>query len=370
MCRSAPTVPERSLLAIHSATRHTLRLVADLVASSQAQVQAERAGSLLWLRGTDLLSLLLEIDAAMTATERDEARAVLLDDELTGDALVSAAMAATSVGQLAARVRSRHIIELADQPERFRSRFQPIVDLDDGATIGHEALLRALDSSDRELPAAELFRAAEAGGWTTTLDRIGRETAIRDAAGWLGDDRLFINFIPTSIYRPEVCLATTLAAADRHGIDLRQIVFEVTETHRTEDVRHLTTVAEHYRSRGASIALDDVGSGYSSLTMVAQLRPEVVKLDMALVQALPDPTAVSIVRSVIQLSHDLGAAVVAEGIETDEQRRVSRDLGADWGQGWLFGRPALPPRGPAGDAAASHATASDATHHEVAATRR
>lgn len=342
-CRSVPVVEDRSLLAIHSATTHTLKLIADIV---DDDVAVSRHGRLLQLTGTNMRRLVLEIDAALTATERLEARAVLLTAGLEGDDLLSAAMAASPIGQLAARVRYEHVTELVAKPERFRARYQQIVDLDDGGIVGYEALLRATDESDRELSAGELFGAASAGGWTNTLDRIGRETAIRDAASWLRDQRLFINFVPTSVYRPEVCLATTTAAANRYGVDLRQIVFEVVETHRTEDIGHLTTVVEHYRSRGASIALDDVGSGYSSLNLIAKIRPDIVKIDMELVQALPDPSATTIVRAVVELSHELGAAVIAEGIETEQQLDIVRELGADWGQGYIYGRPALPSEGP------------------------
>jgi EAL domain-containing protein (putative c-di-GMP-specific phosphodiesterase class I) len=349
-CRSVPVVEDRSLLAIHSATTHTLTLIADLV---DDDVEVSRRGRLLQLTGANMPRLLLEIDAALTATERVEARAVLLDAGLEGDELLGAAMAASPVGQLAARVRYEHLTELVGRPERFRARYQQIIDLDDGGIVGYEALLRATDDADRELSAGELFGAASAGGWTNTLDRIGRETAIRDAAPWLGDQRLFINFVPTSVYRPEVCLATTTAAANRYGVDLRQLVFEVVETHRTEDIRHLTTVVEHYRSRGAAIALDDVGSGYSSLNLIAKVRPDIVKIDMELVQALPDPSATTIVRAVIELSHELGAAVIAEGIETEQQLEIVQQLGADWGQGYIYGRPALPSEGPAAAALAA-----------------
>ena len=339
-CRGVEQVGTgQSTLAVRSTTSHTLRLITDLIGDRH---EVERHGRLLQVRGGNLAPLVLEIDAALTSPEGEEARAVLLDDGPSGDQLLSRAMTATSVKRLAARIRFRHVAQLTEQPERFRSRFQPIVDLVDGQLVGHEALLRATDDRGRELPASELFGAAAAGGWTNALDRIGREVAIRDAAPWLDHGLLFINFVPTSVYRPELCLASTTAAADRHGIDLRQVVFEVVETDRTDDPMHLTTVIEHYRSRGARIALDDVGSGYSSLNLVARLRPDIVKLDMELVQALPDPAAVAIVRAIIDLSRGIDATVIAEGLETEEQRRVAQDLGADWGQGWLFGRPQLP----------------------------
>ena len=105
-----------------------------------------------------------------------------------------------------------------------------------------------------------MFGAAEAAGRIHILDRIGREAALRGAAGWLGDRNLFINFIPTSIYRPEVCLRTTMRAAEAAGVPRNQIVFEVVESHAVEDASHLLSILDFYRASGCRVALDDVGA--------------------------------------------------------------------------------------------------------------
>ena len=338
-CRTGPSVGTSQHLMIRSATAQTLSVVAEIARTHGAAVTPD--GRLCHLEGEGLATLVLAIDAALSATESAEARAVFLSTGASPSAMLEQVMGALSVSELASRERHRDLVDLAGAPDRFYSRFQPIVDLGTGATVAHEALLRARDHAGRELPAGKLFGAAAAGGWTNVLDRIGRETAIRDAAPWLGDGRLFINFVPTSIYRPEVCLATTLAAARRHDVSLSQITFEVVETHRTDDVQQLVSVVEYYRDRGARVALDDVGSGYSSLSLVAQIRPDVVKIDLDLVQRLPDPTSVAIVSAIVALSHSIGATVIAEGIETEEQATASRELGADLGQGFFYARPTL-----------------------------
>lgn len=350
-CRTGPSIGTGQHLMIRSATAQTLSIVAEIARASG--VAAGLDGRLCHLEGEGLATLVLAIDAALSATESAEARAVFLPPGASPSDLLEQVMGALSVAELAARERHRDLVDLADAPDRFYARFQPIVALGTGATVAHEALLRAYGPTGHELPAARLFGAAAAGGWTNVLDRIGRETAIRDAAPWLGDGRLFINFIPTSIYRPEVCLATTLAAARRHGVPLSQLTFEVVETHRTDDVQHLVSVVEYYRERGARVALDDVGSGYSSLSLVAEIRPDVVKIDMDLVQRLPDPTSIAIVSAIVELSHSIGATVIAEGIETEEQAAASRELGADLGQGFLFGRPTLAEELPAARPTAS-----------------
>ncbi|MCC5947584.1 MAG: EAL domain-containing protein [Nitriliruptoraceae bacterium] len=358
-CRSGPGSAEGDLVVVRSATGHTIRALAEVAESVGAEANVIADGRILLLRGVAATSLVLQLDAALTTPERAEARAMLLpSDGVDPDTMLESALGARSLGELAAQLRYAHLAGLVEDEAAFRSRFQPIVDLHDRSVIGHEALLRAHTPDGDEVPAGDLFGAAAAGGWTNVLDRIGRETALRDASGWLDDQRLFINFVPTSVYRPEVCLATTTRAAKRFGIPLEQVVFEVVETHRTSDVGHLSTVVEHYRQRGARIALDDVGSGYSSLNLVATLRPDVVKIDMALIQALPDPSSAAVVRAIIDLSHGIGAEVVAEGIETEQQAEVVTRLGADLGQGWHFGRPVYREGAPSEHATAPVAGAS------------
>jgi diguanylate cyclase (GGDEF)-like protein/PAS domain S-box-containing protein len=158
---------------------------------------------------------------------------------------------------------------------------------------------------------------------------------------------LFINFVPTSIYRPQVCLRTTEKAARDAGLRLDQLVFEVTEGHLVRDVDHLAQVFDYYRERGCRVALDDLGAGYSSLNMLIRLQPDFVKLDKDIVQALPDPVSSAVISAIVEITHAYGGKVLAECIETREQAIAARDLGVDLGQGWLFGRPVRPDVEPA-----------------------
>jgi EAL domain-containing protein (putative c-di-GMP-specific phosphodiesterase class I) len=114
------------------------------------------------------------------------------------------------------------------------------------------------------------------------------------------------------------------------------------ESHAIADRGHLVSILDHYRSLGWRIALDDVRAGWSSLSLLAAVRPEVVKLDKALVQELPDDGARTVLKAVTELAHQQGAVVVAEGIETEQLADEVTALGADMGQGWLFGRPVRP----------------------------
>jgi EAL domain-containing protein (putative c-di-GMP-specific phosphodiesterase class I) len=221
------------------------------------------------------------------------------------------------------------------------SVYQPIVSLADRSVVAHEALLRGIVDG-REVGGGDLFFVAEAAGWLPRLDRIGRESAIVGAAPWLGHDDLYVNVNPTAIYRPQVCLASTERTLHDAGIADAQVVVEVVESHAITDRGHLFSVLEHYRSLGWRVALDHVAAGWTSLSLLAAVRPEVVKLDKGLVQELPDDGARTVLRALVDLAHQLGAVVVAEGVETELLADEVTALGADLGQGWLFGRPERP----------------------------
>lgn len=285
-------------------------------------------------RGIDRLFQRLARD--LTAAELDAVR-VATDPPIDGAALAARLLTAPTLAvELARRGVTVEVGVLAEA--EFFSAYQPIVSLSDRSVVAHEALLRGVVDG-REIGAADLFFVAESAGWLDRLDRIGRESAIAGAVPWLGDDDLYVNFDPTSIYRAPVCLAGTEQVAHTSGLSPSQLVFEVVESHAIADRGHLVTVLEHYRSLGWRVALDDVGAGYSSLTLLAAVRPEVVKLDKGLVQALPDEGARTVLTAVTELAHRLGAVVVAEGVETEQLAEQVTALGADLGQGWLFGRP-------------------------------
>src|SRR3954469_10979837 len=265
----------------------------------------------------------------------------VVTDPPAGDVAFATALlnAPTLAVELARRGITAEIGVLAEA--EFWSVYQPIVSLVDRAKVAHEALLRGLVDG-REVPGADLFFVAESAGWLHRLDRIGREAAVAGATGWLGEADLFVNFSPRSIFRAQVCLASTERAAHDAGIAPGRLVLEVTETDALADRGHLDSVLEHVRSVGFRVALAEVGAGWSSHTLLGAVRPDVVKLDKALVRQLPDDDARTMIRAVVDQAHALGAVVVAEGVESERGAQEATALGADLGQGWLFGRPSRP----------------------------
>jgi EAL domain-containing protein (putative c-di-GMP-specific phosphodiesterase class I) len=265
---------------------------------------------------------------------------VVTDPPADDDAFATALLNAPTLAvELARRGITVEIGVLAEA--EFWSVYQPIVSLADRSKVAHEALLRGLVDG-REVPGGDLFFVAESAGWLHRLDRIAREAAVTGAAGWLGEADLFLNFAPRGVFRAPVCLASTERAAHDAGIAPNRLVLEIVESDALADRGHLDSVLEHVRSVGWRVALADVGAGWSSRTLLASVRPDVVKLDKALVRRLPDDGARTMTRAVVDQAHALGAVVVAEGVETERLAQEVGALGADLGQGWLFGRPSRP----------------------------
>ena len=289
--------------------------------------------------GRRLAGLFERLARELTAAEAEALR-VVTDPPAEGSALTARLLTAPTLAvELARRGITVEVGVLAEA--EFWSVYQPIVSLADRSVVAHEGLLRGV-VDEREVGGGDLFFVAEQAGWLHRLDRIGRESAISGAAPWLGEADLFVNFDPRSIYRPQVCLASTERVVHDAGISPSQLVFEVVESHAVADRGHLVSILEHYRSLGWRVALDDVGAGWSSLSLLAAVRPDVVKLDKRLVQELPDDGVRTVLRAVTELAHQLGAVVVAEGVETERLAEEVAGLGADLGQGWLFGRPVRP----------------------------
>ena len=302
----------------------------------------QRAPGMLEVSGPSLDELVAGLRAGVSSVEAAEVR-VAVPDDARGDSLLAAALVAPTLAEVAARTEHADLLPLfADELNAFRSVYQPIVSLAAGPAvpplIGYEALLRASGPDGSVMPST-LFAAAESAGWLHVLDRVGRTTALRGAAGWLQDRLLFVNFLPTTIYRPQVCLQTTERAARRAGLRLDQLVFEVTESEKVKDLGHLSEVFAYYRDRGCRVALDDLGSGYSSLNLLVRLQPDIVKLDREIVTRLPGRAAAAVVSAVVEITHAYGGQVLAECVETADQAAAAVELGVDLGQGWFFGRP-------------------------------
>ncbi|MDO3411316.1 EAL domain-containing protein [Saccharibacillus sp. CPCC 101409] len=251
--------------------------------------------------------------------------------------------------QLAARFQHMDMVGIITR-ERFTSFLQPIVDHGENI-VAYEFLLRPAPGEASFNP-FELFDVARRTGMHSFLDRSARISAIRRSSEVLPKGiKRFINFLPSSIYNPEYCLTHTFAAIQRYDLDPQDFVFEVVETEKINDMAHLQRIFNVYRSRGISVALDDVGSGYSTPELLSLLKPDYVKIDRGLIDRCDEsPEKQRKIREIVERSEEFGGRVLAEGIERRGEYEYCLSSGIPLAQGYLFGRPQAEPAaaGPVG----------------------
>jgi EAL domain-containing protein (putative c-di-GMP-specific phosphodiesterase class I) len=235
-----------------------------------------------------------------------------------------------------ADVGAARVAAIIDQ-RMIRPVFQPIIDLQTGEVLAYEALARFTDGAVSS--PAVVYDAAARVGRIGELGWLFRRMAIEQCR----ESSLFLNL------RPEEFGEGWLVQQDdpifRHT---HPVYLEITESdplHYFEQVRSFLAEA---RSRGVRLAVDDLGAGFSNLKYISDLEPDIVKLDRQLVAGLTrTDRRFRLVKSIVSLCTDMGAKVVAEGVETVEEMEASIEAGAHFGQGYLFARPASPAPKPA-----------------------
>jgi len=220
---------------------------------------------------------------------------------------------------------------------QFEYAYQPIVDLHNRSVIAHEALVRGPGG---EGAATVLSQVNDQNRYR--FDQSCRVKAIKGAAELGMTQPVSINFLPNAIYKPEVCIRTTLEAARVHSFPLEQIIFEVTEGERIDDGPWFASILREYKRCGFKTAIDDFGAGYAGLKLLSDFQPDIIKIDMDLIRNVDTNRArQAIVRSLVSLCQDMNIQVVAEGIETAGERDFLLDTGIHLMQGYLFAKPAF-----------------------------
>lgn len=227
----------------------------------------------------------------------------------------------------------------------LHSLFQPIVCLSERRILGYEALSRGPSSSPLHSP-INLFAVARHAGRLTELEVACRESACRRFSQQQLEGKLFLNVSPESLLEPQYQSGRTLKLLQSLGIPPSRVVIELTEQTPTDDFQLLFNALHHYRDMGFSIALDDLGAGYSSLRLWSELRPDYVKIDRHFIDGIhQDAVKREFVGSILQIAKASRAKVIAEGIELAEELAVLTEMGVDLVQGYLLCRPQeQPPR--------------------------
>lgn len=223
--------------------------------------------------------------------------------------------------------------------------FQPIADLAEGHSAAHEALIRTPAGCPWRSP-DELFAAAREEGCAVALEIECVRLALRAWMGLRPAGRLFVNLsaqaLVTALAQADLNLLLTLT--EEAHLSASGVVIELTEHERVRDIAALEAAVARLRRHKVQIALDDFGDGRSSLRLWSELKPEFVKIDRYFVHQLPQhPEKLQTLRALIQIAQVFGSTLIAEGIETEDELHLVRDLGIRLGQGWLLGRPAHTP---------------------------
>lgn len=224
--------------------------------------------------------------------------------------------------------------------ETLAAFYQPIIAMDTRRIIGYEVLGRAVKGNavrslgpffcNEEVPEEDHI----------VVDRLLREQAFSKLASMQEQPLLFINLKPSWIYRyEENGELYTLSLLDRYGIDPRRIVIEITEESFLGSMERLRTVVDIYRSRGCIIAIDDVGSGYSNTDRIAQIQPNLLKIDIHMIKkSATHDGYFGVLRSFSDLAEQIGASLLVEGVETREDLARAIQAGARYVQGFMFAR--------------------------------
>jgi EAL domain-containing protein (putative c-di-GMP-specific phosphodiesterase class I) len=214
--------------------------------------------------------------------------------------------------------------------------YQPIVSWSAQHVFAWEALVRNKEPTLRSPP--DLFEAAERLGRLQELGRVIRDRVARTADELPSGGLLFVNVHALEL--DDESLFSEHAPLSKHA---KQVVLEITERAPIDKIRDVGNRVAQLRALGYRIAVDDLGAGYAGLASFAHLEPEVVKVDMSLIRGLDrSPMKQKLLSSIVALCQELGIKMIAEGIETEEEREALVSLGGDLCQGYLFARPQLP----------------------------
>ncbi|WP_138756129.1 EAL domain-containing protein [Paenibacillus sinopodophylli] len=224
--------------------------------------------------------------------------------------------------------------------ETLAAFYQPIIAMDTRRIMGYEVLGRAVKGDSVRSLGPFFCNEEIAEEDHIVVDRLLREQAFSKLSLLEAPPMLFINLKPSWIYRyEENGELYTLSLLDKYGIDPRRIVIEITEESFHGSMERLRSVVDLYRARGCLIAIDDVGSGFSSTDRIAHIQPNLLKIDIHMIKkSATHDGYFGVLRSFSDLAEQIGASLLVEGVETREDLARSIQAGARYVQGFMFAR--------------------------------
>lgn len=338
-CETLPKdLPEQGVLYLAAPLTHLAGVLQGVLKEQGMELREEPSGLLVAKYDRKRLAAFCAVCESLDTEILQETRVLVTASDATPSLELLFEMQPLS--SLVARIRNEWLIRLLEEG-RLTTHFQPIVYCrEPEKAFAYECLLRGLDENGETVSPSMMFSVARDANMLFFLDRAARISAIECAARAGITEKIFINFNPTSIYKPEYCLQTTFSAIKKTGLRHEQIVFEVVESERIKDAGHVVDLFHFYRENGYGVALDDVGTGYNSLDLLNKIKPEFMKADMEMVRDVHrDNVKAVILDNLFNMARQLGMRVIAEGVEQREEYLWLKEHGADFVQGFLFGEP-------------------------------
>lgn len=225
------------------------------------------------------------------------------------------------------------------QSKALRPHFQPIVNLNTARVIAHEALIRGPIGSPLEMPNT-LFQTALEANRANELELLCRSLSIEHYAKHQLGGKLFLNVSASLLKNANHSKGFTVELLRRYGIDVDDIVIEISEQHPFDHHGVTEKAVNYYRNMGFNIAIDDLGAGYSGLKLWSELKPNLVKIDKHFIRDIDkDAVKREFVKAIYNISQGMGCEVLAEGIETYNELSVIQNIGIHLGQGFFLGHP-------------------------------
>ena len=223
--------------------------------------------------------------------------------------------------------------------DKLTTVFQPVVALQGGKVLGYEALSRGPAGTAYHSPAS-LFAMASEADMVFELDRSCRRKALLSSKELPAGCKLFINVFPSCMYDPEFQGASLIRLLEGLGLGPERIVLEINEKYAIENYKLFVEALQNLTQMGFEIAIDDIGAGYSGFEKIAHLNPRYLKFDMQLVKDI-DGSYVrrEMARALKNFAEKMESTIIAEGVEREGELKALVDLGIEYGQGFLLGRP-------------------------------
>ncbi len=295
--------------------------------------RAAKQANLIIFRGAGWLNRFRVWHMRLSTAEQLLCRAAPLDESGKADPWQS-----QDLGDVICRLETPWFWQ-ALRPNALVAHLQPIMDLRTKYIFGHEALARS-NALGEPVGGGQLVQAAKAHRAMNDLEKNAAQAAARAMERMEPESKLFINMLPSTLACPTRLIDHLLSPFAEAGGSLERTVVELVESE-AMDPTLVRQGIERIRRSGAMAALDDVGSGHAAPGLIEQIRPDVVKLDRSLLKM--KGRGPELLRALVDCSHDVGAVVVVEGIEDEADLDAAMSSGADLGQGWHIGRPAIQP---------------------------